>query len=33
MCERYINHLPLTRPLLGTWPTTPGKFSEWELNW
>ena len=22
MCERHINHLPLTRTQLGTWPTT-----------
>ena len=25
MCERYLDELPLTRPLLGTWPATQAR--------
>ena len=32
--ERNINvWLPLTHPLLGTWPAHPGRCPDWELNW
>ena len=30
--ERYINLLPLARPLLETWHATPGRCPDWESN-